>query len=191
MRVFVKYLGSFKKVLNMSSEPVSSFFLQLGGTLIGAFVGFGLVIFWDRKKKKAEKKETRNMIIDSLVAEMKENLEGLNKFQMPVWNVENGQFTGDFGLVSISAFQSIVNGGDFIMLPNTLQKPIREIYQNTDLYNKFMNEIIGFSTFNLTDIQSSTATTELIRRLQERISELQTSLPDTIKELRDTKIQRP
>jgi len=171
----------------MSSEPVSSFFLQLGGTLIGAFVGFGLIILWDRKKKKAERKERRNMIIDSLVAEMEENFEGLNNFQTPIWNVKNGQFTGRFGLTSISAFQSIVNGGDFIVLPNTLQEPIRTIYQNAELFNKFMNEIIGFSTFNLTGDQSSIATTELLRRLQERRSELQTSLPDTIKELRALK----
>ena len=101
--------------------------------------------------------------------------------------MKNGQFTGRFGLTSISAFQSIVNGGDFIVLPNTLQEPIRTIYQNAELFNKFMNEIIGFSTFNLTGDQSSIATTELLRRLQERRSELQTSLPDTIKELRALK----
>jgi len=167
----------------MSSEPVSSFVLQLVGTLIGAFVGFGLVMCWDRKKKKIEKKETRNMIIDSLVTEMQENLDGLNNFQTPTWNVNNGQFNGRFGLVSISAFQSIVNGGDFIVLPDTLQSPIREIYQNCELFNKFMNEIIGFSTFNLTGNQASIATTELLRRLEERRSELQTSIPDTITEL--------
>jgi len=110
----------------MSSEPISSFSLQLGGTLIGAFVGFGLVIFWDRKKKKAERKERRNMIIDSLVAEMEENLEGLNNFQTPAWNVKDGQFSGRFGLVSISAFQSIVNGGGFYCVT----KYIARTYQN-------------------------------------------------------------
>ena len=173
----------------MSYEPASSFVLQLFGTLIGAFVGFGLVISWDRKKKKTERKETRNMIIDSLIEEMKENLKGVNDYQMPTWNVNNGQFIGKFGLASISAFQSIVNGGDFVMLPTTLQTDIREIYQHVELFNKFMNEIIGFSTFNLTSNQSSTATSELLRRLQEQKSELQTKLPDTINELKRIRVE--
>ena len=127
------------------------------------------------------------MFLDTSVADMQENLQGLNNSKMSVWNVKIGHFTGWFGLTSISAFQSIVICGDFIVLPHTLQEPIRTIYQNVELFNKFMNEIIGFSTFNLTGIQASTATTELIRRLRERISELQTSLPDTIKELRALK----
>jgi len=42
----------------MSFEPVS-FLSQLVGILIGAGVGFALVVRWDRNKKKTERKETR------------------------------------------------------------------------------------------------------------------------------------
>jgi len=172
-------------LLFLSSEPVSSFTLQLLATLIGVFVGFGLVILLDRKKKKSEKEEKRNMIIDSLVEEMKKNFEGVNDYEMPTWDKNDVQFKGKFGLISISAFQSIVNGGDFVMLPTTLQTGIRVIYQHGELFNKFMNEIIGFSSIDLTSYpQGSIATTELIRRLREQKTELQTSLPNTIKELK-------
>ena len=168
----------------MSAEPASSFVLQLVGTLIGAFVGFGLVIYWDRRKKKTERKETRNMMIDFLVAELQENLDGLNNFKMPTWNVSEGKFKGDFGLVSTPAFQSIVSGGHFLLLPITLQKPIREIYHNAELFNEFMKEIIRFSSFQLIGDQSSIESTELIRRLQERKSELQPSLTGIIPKLK-------
>ena len=168
----------------MSSEPVSSFVLQLFGTLIGAFVGFGLVISWDRKKKKTERKETRNLMIDSLVAELQENLVGLKKYQMPTWDISEGKFKGEFGIASTYAFQSIVNGGDFLMLPTTLQKHIREIYQNSELFNKFMDQIIGFSSFQLKGDEPSIEVEELKKRLEERKSELQTSIPNTIKELK-------
>jgi len=168
----------------MSSDPTSSFVLQLIGTLIGAFVGFGLIILWDRKKKKAERTETRNMMIDSLVKELQENLDGLNNFKMPIWNVNNGKFKGSFGLAGIYAFQSIVNGGNFVLLPIKLQEPIREIYQNSELYNVFMNEIIHFSSFHLIGNQADIEANELISRLQERVSGLQSSVPDTIRELK-------
>jgi len=165
----------------MSSEPVSSFILQLFGTLIGAFVGFGLVISWDRKKKKTERKETRNLMIDSLVAELQENLKGLNNFKMPTWDKNDGKFYGRFDLVSTYAFQSIVSGGNFVLLPIKLQKPIRVIYQNSELYNTFMNDIIQFSSFNLNSYQQgSIVVTELKRRLQERKSELQSKIGDVI-----------
>ena len=36
-----------------------SFLIQLFATLIGAFVGFSLVILWDRRKKKQEIKDTK------------------------------------------------------------------------------------------------------------------------------------
>ena len=166
----------------MSFEPVS-FASQLVATLIGAGVAFALVVRWDRTKKKTEGKETENLIIDSLVAELKENLSGLNNFKMPTWDITKGKFNGNFGLVSAYAFQSIVNGGDFLVLPITLQKPVREIYQNTELFNKFMNEVIGFSSFQLNPNQASLEANELIRRLQDRKSALQTSIPDTITKL--------
>jgi len=112
----------------MSFEPVS-FGTQLLGTLIAVVLGFGFVMWWDRKKKKTKEKETRNLIIDSIIAELEENLEGLNNYQLPTWDKNDGQFKGNFGLAATSAFQSIVNGGDFVMLPTTLQTGVSEIYQ--------------------------------------------------------------
>jgi len=169
------------------SFELDSFSTQLLGTLIGAFVGFGLVILGDRWKKKKEKEETRNMIIDSLVAELDENRKGLDNFKMPVWNVVDGQFKGLFGLMSVYAFQSVISGGDFLVLPTPLQKGIRDIYQHSELFNKFMDDIIGFSTFNLTGEQASIATTEQTGRLQEQKSALQPKIPDAIKKLKSLK----
>jgi len=167
----------------MSFEPVS-FASQLVGTLIGAGVGFGLVILGDRLKKKSERNDAIKLMIVSLVKELEENRDGLKKFRMPMWNNENGKFQGEFGLLSVFAFQSVVSGGNFVSLPSKLQKPIREIYQNSELYNVFMNDIIHFSSFHLTFDQASIEANELIRRLQERVNELRPSIDDIIKGLK-------
>ena len=171
----------------MSSDPASSFFLQLFGTLIGAFVGFGLVMVWDRSKKKTERKETRNMIIYSLFAELQENFDGLNKFPMPTWSKEDGKFKGDFGLASVYAFQGIVNGGHFLVLPITIQKGIREIYQNCELFNKFMDDVIHYSSLNIANLQDSKATSELLGRLLERKTSLQVIIPESVSGLKSLK----
>jgi len=170
----------------MSFEPVS-FGTQLLGTLIGVVFGFGFVMWWDRKKKKTEQQETRNLIIDSLVAELEENLNGLNNWKMPTWTKEDGKFQGDFGLASVYAFQSIVSGGDFLVLPTPLQKGIRDIYQHCELFNKFMDDIIHYSSLNIANLQDSKAVGELLRRLLERKTTLQASIPDSIKELKSLK----
>ena len=167
----------------VSTDPVAS----LIGTLIGAFVGFGLVILWDRSKKKTERKETRNLIIDSLIEEMEQNLSGANEYQMPTWDKNEGQFRGEFGLTSTSAFQSIVNGGDFVMLPTTLQTGVNEIYQHAELFNKFMDDIIEVKTFELPDPDRSKLATESIGRLQEQKTSLQTKIPNIVTELKSLK----
>ena len=166
--------------MSFESIPFASHLL---GTLIGASVAFALVVRWDRSKKKTERKETKNMIIDSLVAELKENLNGLNKFLMPSWSKDDGKFKGYFELAPVYAFQSIVNGGDFLVLSIKMQTGLREIYQNCELYNKFMDDVIHYSSFNLANTQDSMATEELRRRLLERKATLQESIPDAIKEL--------
>jgi len=168
----------------LASETFSSFPLHLIGTLFGAFVGFWLVINRDRNKKKKEKEETRNLIIDSLVAELQENLNRLNKFLMPSWSKDDGKFKGYFELAPVYAFQSIVNGGDFLVLPIKTQTGIREIYQNCELFNKFVDDIIQYSSFNLANTLDSMAKTELRRRLLERKTTLQATIPDSIKELK-------
>ncbi len=170
----------------MSFEPVS-FGTQLLGTLIGAGVGFALVVRWDRSKKKTERKEAKKLMIDSLVKELEENLTGLNKFKMPVWNENYGKFKGEFGLASVYAFQSIVSGGNFGSLPIKIQKPLREIYQNSELYNTFMDDIIHYSSFKLANLKESSAVGELTNRLEERRKELQKAIPKAITELTSPK----
>jgi len=77
----------------------------------------------------------------------------------------------------------IVSGGNLGSLSIGLQKSIREIYQNSELFNKFMDDVIHYSTLNLAGNQDSIATTELINRLREQKTQLQTKLPETIKDL--------
>jgi len=169
----------------MSGEPVSSFTNELLGILVGAGVGFGLVIYRDWRKKKTERKDRKNLIIDSLVAEMQENLDLVNDLETPTWRVNDGKFRGKFELASDYAFQSIVNGGDFLVLEVIWQKSIREIYQSVELYNKFMDGIIEFTEFQTN--RASVESGELYNRLQYRIKELQKKLPDAIKGLKSLK----
>jgi len=174
-------------IMEFLASEFPSFSLQLIATMFGALFGFGLVMVWDRSKKKTEKDETRNLIIDSLVAELQENLEGLNNFEMPTWDKQDTKFKGRFGIASTHAFQSIVNGGDFLVLPITMQKGIREIYQNFELFNKFMDDIIHYSSFNISNLQHSEPVSELLGRLLDRKTTLQTILPDSITGLKSLK----
>ena len=172
---------------NATMIPVAntllSFSTQLFATLIGAFVGFGLVIFWDRRKKKQEIKNTKNSMINSITQELKENQNGLKIFKMPSWDINEGRFQGNFGLASIPAFQSAVSGGDFLLMPTEIQKPVREIYHNFELYNEFMKDIIRFSSFNYGREQASKEAYNLTGRLQERINELGPALSDVMPKL--------
>lgn len=163
-----------------------TFSIQLVATLIGAFVGFGLVIWWDRKKKKGEREETKNSMLNSIFQELTENQEGLNNMaqQMPSWNKTDGRFKGDFGLASTPAFESAVSAGDFLLLSNDLQKPVREVYHNFELYNEFMKEIMRFSSFHFQDEQASIEAYNLINRLQERINILRPVLSDLLPKLK-------
>lgn len=165
-------------------HEATSFVLQLFATLIGAGVGIGLVIWWDRRKKSTEKEETRKIVVESILEEINENHEGLKQFKMPVWNNTDGKFKGVFGLASDPAFQSTVSGGNFLLLPKQLQKDIRVIYHNFSLYNTFMTDIIGFSSHHLSGADASTQANELIRRLQERVNDLMPLLSDIIPKLK-------
>ena len=122
-------------------------------------------------------------MINSIIDELKENENGLKVFKMPSWNIDEGRFKGDFGLASVPAFQSAVSGGDFLLLPSNLQKPVRKIYHNFELYNEFMKDIIRFSSFNYEKEQASKESYNLIGRLQERINELRPDLSDVIPKL--------
>jgi len=167
----------------MVDHIVISFSTQLLATLIGAFVGFGLVIWWDRKMRKQEIKNSKNSMINSIIQELKENQNGLKIFKMPSWDITEGRFKGNFGLASVPAFQSAVSGGDFLLLPTDIQKPVREIYHNFELYNEFMKDIIRFSSFNFEGEQASKESYNLTGRLQERVNELGSALSDVIPKL--------
>ena len=68
--------------------------------------------------------------------------------------------------------------------PSIESKVDNVIKQHAELFNKIMNEIIGFSSGGLPGNQLSVVTNELIRRLQEQKSQLQTKLPENITELK-------
>jgi len=167
------------------SDSWLSFIVQLVATLIGAFVGFGLVIVWDRKQKKKALQETRISVINSIKQELEENQKGLEFMikNMPSWSNTEGRFTGDFGLASTPAFESAVGGGDFLLLPKDLQQPVREIYHNFNLFNEFMTDIIRFSSFHFSPEHASKEANNLRNRIQERINILRPALNELLPKL--------
>ncbi len=101
--------------MNFEMSDLGSFIVQLVATLIGAFVGFGLVIAWDRKKKQESIQETRTSVVNSIKQELEENRKGLEELanKMPSWHISEGRFKGNFGLASTPAYESAVGGGIF------------------------------------------------------------------------------
>lgn len=130
----------------ITSDPWTDFWVQLGATIIGAFLGFWLAILWERKKNKSDLKEIRNNVIESILQEI-QNFQTLLKGRIEVgWNESDKRFIGDKLFIDVPAYKSAINSGNFLLLPSKLQTKIGEIYVTINRTNTLFGQLDKFYT---------------------------------------------
>jgi len=153
----------------MSAENLS-FVYQLTATLIGAGVGVLLAMLGAGKvekwKRENELKEIKINTLKSILDELKDNQKGLHVYENQLtWNMKETKFEGNWGEATLSAFESSVNGGNFLLIDLELQGPISTTYHAFQIWNDFMKQVIYFPTYNFPQEQIDKQAENLLYRL--------------------------
>ena len=110
---------------------------QLLGTLIGTFVGFGLAMWWDRKKDRNREDRDRADTLQSILLELGGISQRLNLAEAEASPMEErpGSFAVEISLpfLSCSAFDAAVHSGKLTLLPPALQEEVSTIYEQVRL----------------------------------------------------------
>jgi predicted PurR-regulated permease PerM len=174
-----------------TDPTVKEILIQLLSTLIGALVGFVLAMALNRHEEKRQTRKTRDQVIDSIVEELSQTQNGLKNLSTNFdirWDKTEKRFIGTFGLASRSAFESVVNSGNFTLLSASLQTRVSETYQRIELFN---SDIMQIQTFYMTSVYQSESAedeaTNLVSRLNETIQKLQKDIGELIPKLQTAK----
>jgi hypothetical protein len=131
------------------SSIIDDFIVHFVATILGATLGLGAAMWWDRRKKEEEIKHTRTHILDSLIEELKVVQEVLNDPANSVemkWDTSTQQFKGSYLTVSTPAYDSAVNSGNFSLLSESLQTKIADVYLLVRESNAINEQILRFYT---------------------------------------------
>ena len=117
------------------------------GAILGAYFGLRFARAWDRKKHQEEINRTKKETFDLIITELKAIQKGFNEFY-------SKDATGTIILEETSkptypdietfAFDSVVNSGNFSLIPNNLQIKISNVYMKIKHCNSFVEIIIDF-----------------------------------------------
>lgn len=127
--------------------PLFDLGTQLLISIIGAGAGayFGLVLArrWDRRKRQEEINQTEKDTINSLLDEMSNNNQ---KLKSPRDNIDNWtQVIGyeQYRVLSLSktAFDSVVNSGNFSLLPKDMQTKVSKLYLSIEYCNSLAEKM--------------------------------------------------
>lgn len=106
---------------------------QLFGTLIGTGVGFGLAMWWDRRKEQESERRDHGHTIESILLELREILGRLDIAHAEVSPTASSpeSVEVDFSLpfLSRSAFDAAVHSGKLTLLRPDLQVRLSTIYE--------------------------------------------------------------
>src|SRR5579872_5743793 len=117
-------------VIQSSQGPLLDFMVQLAATLTGVLLGFYLAFLWDRKKKRDDIEETKNRTLDAIIEELTTIQKEILTIPLPKYEWMNNQqfFSGNRIEIPTTAFQSVVNSGNFSLLSSPLQRVLGWIY---------------------------------------------------------------
>lgn len=181
-------INAIIEFFSLTKDQLKGFIIQLIATLIGAFVGFGLVILWDRKKRKKETQQIINQTINSIVSELEATLGGIKATKVDVhWDETILHMVGNYGLAATSAFNSITHSGNFTLLPTDLQLELSELYQKIKLYNSFVFRIIEFPYIN--EFNSAKREAEsVLKSMYDKLKEIREGIEPVLKLLRESSV---
>lgn len=160
--------------------------IQLIATLIGALVGFDLVMLWDRKKKRDETNKIKNQTIDLIIDELDSLLIGFNTEKTAnhiTWNKDENQFKGRYDLAVIPVFESIVNTGNLVQLPPNLRTKLNVLYYNIKHYNDFIDQMLKFYSTPIFSNNNTSIVEREANKLIFHVNDLMPKWIETIKEI--------
>lgn len=154
--------------------------VQLGATLVGALIGFGLALRYDRKKKKEDKQEAIKHIVESITEELQDitkiTTEETVKFsELMQWNPTKRVLEGKTFSISTPAYDSALNSGNFLLLPTELQTRLSAVYNRIYECERSMTALKNFySTSAYTTSNAGDIAINLHTNLLTHIDELKT-----------------
>jgi len=121
-----------------------TFTIQLFATLIGAFVGFGLAIFWEWKAKHTELKNLKKRILDSMLSEIIQMQEGLKKEKALHWDHKTRDFVGFYTTSSFTSFDTALHSGNLVHFSTELQIKLAILNNSIKREQMFTAEMLTF-----------------------------------------------
>lgn len=174
-----------------TGDPFVDFGIQLLATLIGAFAGFGLVILWDRKKRKDEEKKTKFKILNSLsdeIEQIQNKMKTVDGFEPLKWIPEKQVFGGNYFTISLSSFENALYSGHLVLFSLELQEQLSHLQHSIMYYNFFLKETFTFhkAFFDDKNVQNRHAA-RLIRELGTTSSEVKDDINKVVPLLKKEK----
>lgn len=182
------------ELFTLTKDELKGFVIQLIATLIGTGVGFGFVMWWDRRKKKLKIKEDTEHLIDSVLEELIDIQKGMK--EAPEHNIvkwTDKGFEGEFGSIAIPVYDSAINSGSFGLLKPSLKTSVANIYDRINLVRFWTEQIkLFYSTpiysNNNTDVVKREAD-KLLYNLERRSKEVLNMIDKIISQLKSAKSQ--
>jgi len=160
--------------------------IQFGTVFLAVGLGLVAALWHERKKRDGEEKVLKNKVINSLLNELKINRVGIEAFDKNriVWDPVKEKFQKEYGLGTNYIFESVVKGGNLILLSIELQNALSQFYHGLEMFNSFMIQIMNFNPYLIptTDRRKEVAES-LIFRLYERLDALKLEVGTLITKL--------
>ena len=157
------------------------------GTLVGAFVGFSLGVYWDRKKKLGEDKKTKLNACNGIIPELNKNLSVMNDMESLISNKVLREYKPNE--ITNLVFKGMISSKLFFTLDEKIQTNLLELYRNIEMVKEqytyllmLMSNSYSLSDSQLKNLQNTTGsfTIEEIHMLMKRVKDL---TPNVIKDI--------
>ena len=153
------------------------FTVQLFATLIGAFVGFGLAIFWEWKAKHTELKNIKIKILDSFLAELQQ-IKGVEQTWKKLrWDEKTRQFAGNHSTDSFASFDTALHSGNIVHFSLELQIKLSLLNDEILREQFFVKEMLTFHKYKF--LKNDELSTEA-NRLINNFKIVETSIEDDL-----------
>jgi hypothetical protein len=156
------------------------FMIHVVAAFVGAGLGLGAAMWWDRRKRHEEIKHSKDHMIDSLIEELKviQNVVGNSVSPIEMrWDTSSHQFTGSYLAMSTPAFDSAVNSGNFNLLSTALQTQLADLYLVIKECNSISEQILRFYTTPIyTHDLAEREANKLAKFLELKIAEMRDTL---------------
>ena len=137
------------QIFHFTNSNINEFVILLTATLIGVFVGFGLVLMLDRKKRDEENQATKKRILSAIVGELKQMEKGLDEWSTRNqihWDITDHGFKGDHLTLSFGSFEGAKNSGNLSFLPPEIQIDLDNVNNRIKIYSLRIEQILLFPT---------------------------------------------